>query len=153
MVAKMTNAEYLKQLRAKAVERGLCYVCRCRFPRPGVRTCDECLRRQGEAKRGKPRTAHGKERVARRQRERVAERHAAGMCIKCGWRPNLAGYSSCMFCLDDTAERTRMSMEAKRRRSGVELRGPRPCTLCGQLGHDRRRHERPMTIRTSEVAP
>jgi len=45
MSARAGNAVYLKKLRMEAVARGLCYVCRCRVPRPGVRSCDECLAR------------------------------------------------------------------------------------------------------------
>lgn len=50
MIAKLTNAEYLRSLRAVAVKQGKCPTCRLRLPSPGMKQCDKCSRR-GWAKR------------------------------------------------------------------------------------------------------
>lgn len=136
-MVKGSNAAYLKRLRAAAVARGLCYVCRCRVPRPGVRTCDDCLER-GRRDKSKgagleSRRRHGRASNARRR----AKRAALGLC-RCGRWQRLAGYAACSVCLDYTAEATRRSL---RERNG-STREP-SCTVCGKTGHNKRRHARP----------
>lgn len=131
------NAETLKRLRANAAARGLCYMCRCRFPRPGVRNCDECLRRVYERRKfGKGLEAqrrHGRKRNARRS----SERKVAGLC-RCGRRPPLSGYASCSVCLDYTAAKTRQYLRTK-----LDAKTEPPCSICGRPGHNSRRHKRP----------
>lgn len=135
----MSNADYLRALRADASARGLCYVCRCRFPRPGVRTCDECLGRGAKWKTTTPQgqetsRKHGQASHARR----AAKRIAAGLCPRCGRRPPEVGRASCSICLDATADRNRDEYRAKNP-------GSRPygCAICNSPDHQSRRHERP----------
>lgn len=136
-----TNAQQLKRYRADATARGLCYVCRCRFPRPGVKTCDECLERVRKRKAtAKVRKSERPRRRAQTAR-RLARLKAAGLCIACGRVPPIDGYASCSVCLDKIAAR----VTATARRRGV-VESPNPCSVCGRLGHQAPRHRRPGVI-------
>lgn len=130
------NAETIKRLRAEAVERGLCYVCRFRFPRPGVRTCDECLARVAGHKRGSGRVKANAA-SSRRTARIVEQRRLAGLCSSCGRRQIEPGRVSCSVCLDVLAA----AAIERRERSGATRSSGR-CSVCGQLGHYRQRHER-----------
>lgn len=132
------NSELIKRLRADAVARGLCYTCRCRFPRPGVRNCDECLARGRRFAHG-PGRAKARIRTAKATLGRTAARKAAGTCIRCGRRAAELGYSSCSVCLDLVANR-------RRRDYAVAVGGKvetRSCSVCGGVGHMASRHDRP----------
>lgn len=132
-----TNAQRLKRLRADAAARGLCYVRRLRHPRPGVRSCDDCLRRVKEVQ-SKGRGLLGRRRRGARADARLtATRIAAGLCPRCGLRPPLAGYRACGACLDRNAAWARVSIRAMNGSTREPL-----CSVCGQTGHNKRRHER-----------
>jgi hypothetical protein len=130
----MTNAEYLRALREDASSRGLCYQCRIRTPRPGRRSCDECLRRVKEWKTGtlKGRASTKKHRAAGRKR-RTERRKLAGLCIRCGIRPTEAKRVSCSVCLDVAANKARADHRAKVGKAG---------SICGSPDHQEPRHER-----------
>lgn len=102
----MTTAEGLRALRADAVARGLCLVCRCRFPRPGVKCCDACLSKGYEYKRGPGRTKE-LERQARSSKRNRDARLAAGLCCRCGRNPQFDGRTQCVLCLDRQAANAR----------------------------------------------
>lgn len=69
--AGMTNAEKLRALRAEAIARGDCYVCRCRPAKLGRRNCQHCIDR------------------ARESRLKAAEAwRRAGLCPHCGKKPS-----------------------------------------------------------------
>lgn len=114
------NSEIIKRLRAEAVERGLCYVCRCRFPRPGVRSCDECLARGADHKQGPGRAKENAAR-ARRMARIVEKRRLAGLCPSCGRRPIEPGRASCSVCLDMSAAK---AVRTRERAGGVAVFGP-----------------------------
>lgn len=136
---KETNAQMLKRLRVDAVARGLCYMCRCRFPKPGRRICEDCKGRSERWKNGTKkgiaaRRMYNKKRAARR----AAERRLAGLCVQCGRRPLIPGYARCSVCLDSRAARARSNARA----NGHEPDGRR-CSVCGSPNHFASRHERP----------
>jgi hypothetical protein len=137
----MTNAEIIKALRLKAVARGLCYVCRCRFPRPGVRTCDECIARRRENGKGAGNPGR-RRRAARSSKRRVAKRLLAGLCITCGRVQAVDGMSMCITCLDKCA--ANVKLVTSRKRGGPPM--IRTCSICGLSGHNKRRHERPGVV-------
>lgn len=145
----MTNAERLKKLRAEAVANGFCYVCRCRRPRPGVKTCDECLKRGKEYQAG-PGIVGRRRRGARAARRVWAKRSLDGLCIRCGKITAVEYYASCAKCLDEIANMQKARRDARRG-------GPprvRRCIECGQVGHEATRHRRPGEVSGArDVAP
>lgn len=105
MIARLSNAEYLRELRAKAIAEGRCSVCRCREPRPGNRICDYCIRLARERQR----TGRGLERRRRSDRakskRRIASRKERGLCITCGRNAPALNRVSCTGCLEAIAAR------------------------------------------------
>lgn len=71
----MSNATY-RWRRAN----GLCGHCGCP-PMPGARCCGRC---------------QGKQR--QRDRERYSRYQSAGLCVRCGQRAPVAGYTTCATC-------------------------------------------------------
>ena len=138
MSARADNATYLRDLRAKAAARGLCYVCRKRFPRPGVRTCDDCMARSALAVPSKAALEKQRERVRRASATRYAERVAAGLCPGCGRRRPEDGRAQCSICLDYQAAK-----QLERNRTVGHQPTTKRCRVCGGVGHNRLRHERP----------
>lgn len=130
------NSELIKRLRADAVARGLCYTCRCRFPRPGVRNCDECLARGRRFAHG-PGRKKAYARSARYDRNRRERLRVAGLCTHCGRREPCDGRTKCSVCLDHFANC------AVALRDGERVRPQPSCSVCGQVGHSKRRHDRP----------
>lgn len=154
----MNNADYLRELRTKAAADGKCYVCRCRTPRPGIRTCDHCLGLGAALKakiagkrcqycfevlhrcrRGLALCYNCEERDTRYAARRSDVHVAFGICGRCRVRP-LATSFHCSRCRDNIRD----SKLAAARRDG---RKPRPCPVCRALGidgtgHDRRTHDR-----------
>lgn len=78
MITSMPQADYLRRLRADAVKRGLCYVCRCRAPRPGLKCCDECIARSG----GRKTNLRRKRRCLDCGRARDSKRMRCARCLK-----------------------------------------------------------------------
>lgn len=158
----MTKADYLRSLRNKAVEAGLCYQCRCRKPRPGIKNCDHCMDRTHKA--------HDRLRYIKCQRcfcdlpaghavqicdacrpivaaQETRSRNdviARGICGRCRKRP-LTSDTHCQECLDDIRD----ERIAWGRMVGAK---PRPCGICGIPGHNRRTHDR-YVERAKEWAP
>lgn len=134
-----TNAQMHKRLRAEAVARGLFYVCRCRFPKPGRRVCEDCKDR---VDRWQSTTRKGialRRRIGRKSTvKRLAAREAAGLCVQCGRAPAVAGYVRCSVHLDAQANRVRAAARA----GGVQP-DSRRCTVCGSPNHFANRHDRP----------
>lgn len=134
----LTNAEYLKQLRAAAAVKGLCYSCRARPCKPGLRRCQVCLDASYAYRTSNPK---GIKAEASRNRASASRRRAryraSGMCHQCGKRPPMARRAACQPCLDSNASRT-----AKSTRSAGHSPTNRQCTVCGQPGHTAQRHAR-----------
>lgn len=87
--------QQIRRYRLDAVRRGLCYVCRCRFPRAGLRNCDQCLART---------------------RAKTALYVADGRC-RCGREPRL-GHTTCARC----AEQNRVHRLRRQARQASEGR-------------------------------
>lgn len=124
------NAKTIRRLRLAAKARGLCYVCRCRFPRPGVSSCDECMARARRARRvkGSRSWLSEKRRRNRNDLRRKQARLARRLCAYCGRRPHELDCIGCSVCLDERASRaTRLAL---RRRQASLARGL--CTHCGK---------------------
>lgn len=155
-----SNADRLRRLRVAAVERGLCYGCRLRPAKPGVRNCAECLAKVQAYKArvkgtkcincGDPVSGtalcwsctgrHSSYELARREARKMA-----GECQRCGRNPPHPGATLCLGCLDDLRDRV-LTMERARGRQ------PKPCGTCKALGidgtgHNRRTHDRWMARR------
>lgn len=131
------NATWLRQARIDAAARGLCYVCRCRFPRPGVRTCDDCLKRIKDGERAGKRLDSRRRRARKYSTQRREKRLAAGICTRCAGRPPASGRTQCSICLDTLADRARIA----RRASGAKGDGS-ACSICGSTEHNAMRHGR-----------
>lgn len=138
----MTNAERLRAYRLAAVANGLCYTCRCRQPRPGLRNCDYCIgvahdgdkrRRREDAQTGlctQCRTllpldcrfrrceACRRDERARRAADR-ARLYAAGLCTRCGVRPHRKKFKDCLRCARWNLDRVEL---AKLRQVEREMR-------------------------------
>jgi hypothetical protein len=146
--APSSNALYLRDLRAKAREQGLCSTCRAREARTGLQTCQSCVDR-GKAHRkrvkGKlcreccaklPRSRLGKARCKRCAALQVAKRAAQsaiqnlrGECARPSCRRSLhPGSTMCLPHLEHLRERAEMA----RRAAGQKAR---PCHICGGSGH------------------
>lgn len=149
----MTNAEYLKMLRARAKVEGKCSVCRARPARPYKMTCQECVDRAAQVqKRTKGKlcrrcygSLHGSRHgmsfcnacsvvLGEAAQERRRNAVKAGMCAKCKKRP-LSTDTLCSGCADNYRDRA----AAKDRLNGSP---PKPCGVCGVGGHNRTTHER-----------
>lgn len=102
---KETNAERLRRLRAVAVAKGLCYVCRCRAVRTGTRYCEDCIV-SANTRRG----------------ETYADRVARGVCPGCGGEP-LPGL---VLCVRHHARSLESRQRVYRRRVAAGL-----CAACG----------------------
>lgn len=145
---RLSNAEYLRELRARASAAGLCYVCRLRTPRPGLKTCDECLGKGYAHRRavrgrlcdnccvelppdraGKSRCAKCADKNALETAARRAARVKAGVCERCGLFPPCGNSLCCVDCLDQNRDRA----AARRRLAGFK---PINCPHCGGLGHN-----------------
>lgn len=68
------------------------------------------------------------------QRQRKARRR--GACVRCGRRAK-KGHTRCQMCLDAAAawEREHYQSAGKKQKR---------CFICGELGHNRTRHRRPL---------
>jgi hypothetical protein len=82
VTARANNAEYLRELRAAAAAKGLCYVCRCRPRKLGRKSCQDCLDRVYAAKAGNR-----------------AKWQKQGLCVLCGQK-RAAGVVHCSRCRD-----------------------------------------------------
>lgn len=148
----MTNAEYLRALRAKAVAEGKCYSCRARPARVGARYCDECFQRRADhvktvaykkcvvcfadvRGRGTQTCAECSAKQRRRNAERREELLREGSCTRCGAQVN-PGNTMCVRCLDDARDRA----IARYRAQG--MKPSNPCSICGITGHNKRTHYR-----------
>ena len=124
----MTNAENLKRLRLAAVAKGLCYMCRCRPTREGVRNCDHCIRK-------------GNEYTAKTR----AKRDRQHRCTECG-RERPRGRKRCLPCHERTMAAQRARRE-QRKRDGLctrcDLTAETGKTMCGPclLEHTDRVHD------------
>jgi hypothetical protein len=113
----LSNAEVIKRLRVAALERGDCYVCRCRPVREGSKYCDQCIadrdarnsllravrRQQGRCsvcgvpvKGGLWACRKHRERVNKQQAKRFATLRDKGLC-RCG-KPARPGMTLCARC-------------------------------------------------------
>jgi hypothetical protein len=118
----LSNAEYLRLLRVKAKEQGLCVQCRAR-PKLATRTCCEVCAEKGVAhaakmKKQKRCKCGGKRKRGRAQCARCIRDHAIrsarrrfeckqqGICWRCA-QPVVPGHSACRPCLDHEAARMR----------------------------------------------
>lgn len=155
----MSNAEYLRELRRRAVAEGKCYMCRCRPVRTGARYCDECIKRTAAYKDaiayllcllcgadvaglGVQHCRECSDRISERVSTVRAQRVLDGQCSLC---PNDAspGQTMCVACL----ERLRLGALARNRASGAKPTNR--CSICVERGwpglsHNKRTHDRYM---------
>ena len=161
----MTNAEYLRALRQRAVEKGKCYQCRMRWQKPGARYCAECIARSraGEASfvrrrmcidcccnlpRGatQQRCPGCREATYEQRRAQVVAWVAAGLCSQCGKRAPMHRRRRCLACNEDG--RLRM-IAFYRKRGGTPKKGA--CSVCTAMGmpgtgHTKATHARYMAL-------
>lgn len=119
----MTNAEYLRGLREKAVAEGRCAMCRARPARKGRRTCQHCISSVKDKQHanlaaglcrcgrmpapGTKTCSRCAEIAARRDQRRRDRTHAAGLCgVAKSHGPVAPGRVLCEACLARNAERT-----------------------------------------------
>lgn len=157
----MTNAEYLRHLRARAAADGKCYSCRCRPAKLGARYCVECIAKSADFERRlvrERRCTNCCSNLPRGDRRRIcpscrskfkenAQRMrqawiAAGMCSYCGKRHAMPGRRQCIDC----TERTRIRILTYERSKGRSVKVG-SCSICSAMGlvgtgHDRRTHDR-----------
>jgi len=151
------NAENLRKLRAEAVLRGDCYVCRARPAKPGRRCCQDCIDRSVAArkqqyannpKRGlctlcsrpavdgiKTCQVH-REDGSKRNVERYHSKVATGRCATCG-KPDASELAHCRACLR-RIYKAKAALDARRRAAGLCRCGARPrsgyltCSACAE---------------------
>jgi hypothetical protein len=167
----MSNAEYLRALRQKALTEGKCYTCRCRPARIGARYCDDCIQRSAETTKAavarricincfcnlpRNRTAQVCLSCANAEQERRSAQKeswaSAGLCSQCGKQPCMSGHRRCLACNEDG----RLRMLAFYRAQGTEpiVR----CSICKRLGlsginHTKKTHARYMAMSAQWSAP
>lgn len=78
----MTNAEYLRMLRQRAIAEGRCSMCRARPVRTGRKLCQLCCKKNDV-----------------KNRARYAALLASGRCPRCGAAP-VDGRKLCAACLE-----------------------------------------------------
>lgn len=143
----MSNADKLKLYRANAKAIGLCGVCRARPAKTGRLTCEHCLgltkakvydnRLHGlcdcgnRPRRGLATCDRCSSRNERNKAKTATQRVASGLCPDCGARPPASERARCRQCLDIIADRASLYY-------GNPL--TRPCSVCGETGHNSRRH-------------
>lgn len=116
LLSESPNAIRLRRLRAKAVKRGLCRVCRFRYPKAGLKICAHCnglkndraagyvasgLCACGRARAtGKMRCEACSASAERSRKRRVSRLVIIGRCTKCGvgW-PKKPGGTTCPSCI------------------------------------------------------
>lgn len=158
----MTNAEYIKALRLRAVAEGKCYQCRCRPQKPGARYCVECMERNRTRERANyykrcincrcnlqstwrrllcPGCSHERNERTREERQKLK---ASGICSHCGKQPAAPRRLQCLACLEDT----RLRALVRNRMNGAKpKRGS--CSTCTAQGlpglnHTKHTHDRYM---------
>lgn len=156
---KLSNADYLRQLRLEAKAKGLCVQCRCREQIPGRTCCQHCsdrgkqckvrLAKEGrcccgrERKRGCMRCVVCLGTQSVRGARRWDQRIDSGLCGRCGRQPRRTGRTCCTPCLADMADRNR---EPNRQRYHT-LREKGLCTVCGK----RKGHKGKVLCRTCRI--
>jgi hypothetical protein len=124
------NADYLRMLRHKAKEQGLCSICRARAATEGKLSCEDCrdrvaavkerLTKKGRCRCGKKRRRgradciHCARAAARASALRIAIAKAVGLCMRCQREPAVAGLVHCEPCRQDNALRQRVRNAAIR---------------------------------------
>ena len=128
-VTRMTNADYLRHLRAEAKANGKCATCRARPAKPGRSTCQVCVDKTESYKRkhvvkglcGCGRSRYRGLAVCKRCRERSQaqanarrDRHIlAGLCYRCD-QPAAPDRSECVMHLKRAADYKRARYAARK---------------------------------------
>jgi hypothetical protein len=152
--------EELRELRETAVKNGLCYMCRAR-PRKGeARNCADCIARATAYKKANAgkrckncgARSYGKwmcpSCTATRNAQRMsaeASKIAGGTCriLSCENEIHPTSRSLCLVHLEEKRVAGAKAQADARRAQGVEiLPWDRHCSVCGEIGHNRRLHAR-----------
>ena len=110
-VQRRKDRERFARRTAERVAQGKCPRCGKRPPAEGRSVCDPCVDGRNRASRardarlraaGTPRRDMAKARQYERARTRrqSAERHAGGLCVRCGQAPSMPERTMCEGCLD-----------------------------------------------------